>query len=125
MIPIILPFVLSLKIEEAFVKNFRVFFTLISLSLLLDLLTTAIDAPLLKASFINRLPSLFFPLIAKNISFFFISFELIEAFLIFVFKEILVKLLISFKIFNLISLDKFLFLKKYHLSYLILLKYLI
>ena len=73
-IPIILLFAHSLKIEEAFVKNFRVFFTLISLKFLLDLLTTAIDAPLLKACFINRLPSLFFPLIAKNISFFFYFF---------------------------------------------------
>jgi len=44
------------------------------------LLTTAIDAFFLKASLINLLPSFIFPLIAKKISFFFISFELILAF---------------------------------------------
>ena len=45
------------------------------------LLTTAIDAFFLKASLINWLPSFFFPLIAKKTSFFFISLELILAFL--------------------------------------------
>jgi len=45
------------------------------------LLTTAIDAFFLKASLTNLLPSFFTPLIAKKISSFFISLELILAFL--------------------------------------------
>ena len=92
-IAMILLDVFSLIIEEALVKNFREFFTLICLGLLLNLLTTAKDAPLLKASFVNRLLSFFLPLTAKKTSFFFISLELIDALLIFVFKEILLKLL--------------------------------
>ena len=75
--------------EDIFVKNFKVFFTLICLEGFLNLftlLTIAKDAPLLKASFTNKFPFFFFPWIAKNISFFFIFFEFIEAFLIFVFK---------------------------------------
>ena len=68
------------------------------------------DAPLAKASLTNKLPSLFFPLIAKKISIFLISLELIDAFLIFSFGEILLELLNSFKIFNLILLESVLFL---------------
>ena len=109
-IAIILLEVLSLTIEEDFVKNFNVSFTLICFGFFLKLLTIAIDAPLLNASFINKFPFLFLPLIAKKISCFLISFELIEALLIFVFKEILFDSLISFRIFNLILVDKFLFL---------------
>ena len=80
----ILLFVLSLNNEEDSVKNLRVFFTLICFVFCLSLLTIAKEAPFLKASFTNKFPSLFFPLIAKKISFFLISFELIEALLIFV-----------------------------------------
>ena len=69
-IAIILLDVFSLNNEEDFVKNLKVSFTLICFGFFLNLLTTAKDAPLLKASFTNKLPSLFFPLIAKNISFF-------------------------------------------------------
>ena len=57
-----------------------VFFTLICLDTflnLLNLLTIAKDAPLLKASFTNKFPFLFLPFIAKNISFFLISLEFI------------------------------------------------
>ena len=78
-----------LTISEVFVKNFNVSSTLIFLLFFFDLiilLTIAKLAPLEKASFTNLLPSLFFPLIAKNTSFFLISFELIEPFLIFAFK---------------------------------------
>ena len=73
-------------------------------------MTTAIDAFFLKASLINLLPSFFFPLIAKKMSSFFISLELILA----LFKEILLGiflfLLSSFKIFifKLFDKDKFL-----------------
>ena len=99
-IAMILLVLLSLNNEEAFVKNFKVFFTLICLGVFFKLSTIAKDAPLLKASCTNKFPFLFFPLIAKKISFFLISFELIEAFLILVFKEILFDLLISFRIFS-------------------------
>ena len=51
----------------------------------------------LNASLINKFPSLFFPLIAKKISFFLISLELIDALLIFNFEEILFELLNSLK----------------------------
>jgi len=67
-------------IEDVSVKNFKVFPTLICLEIffgLFSLLTIAKDAPLLKASLTNKFPFLFFPFIAKNISFFFISFEFI------------------------------------------------
>ena len=102
----------SLKIKDAFVKNFRVSFTLICLEIFSNLsilLTIAKEAPLLNASFINKFPFLFFPLMAKNKSFFFISFEFIEAFLIFVFKEKLFKLFISLRILSFKFFDKFLF----------------
>jgi len=85
---IILPGELSLTIEEHFVKKFKLFLTIICLdffSNLLILFTTANDEPFLKASFKNKFPSFFFPFIAKKISFFFISLELIDAFRIFFF----------------------------------------
>ncbi len=90
-IAIILDKEFCLIISEVFVRKASVFSTFICLFLFLDLsilFTTAKDAPLLKASPINLFPSLFFPLIAKKISFFFISFELIDAFLIFPLKDI-------------------------------------
>ena len=71
------------------VKNFKVFFILICLEIFFNLfilLTTAKDAPLIKASFINKFPFLFLPLIAKNISFFLFFLLFIEAFLILVFS---------------------------------------
>ena len=68
------------------------------------------DAPFLKASLTNKLPSLFLPLIAKKISFFLISLELIDALLIFNFEEILFEPLNSFKIFNLKFFESVLFL---------------
>ena len=46
------------------------------------------DAPFWKASLTYRFPSLLFPFIAKNMSFFFIVFELIDAFFIFIFAYI-------------------------------------
>ena len=49
------------------------------LKFLLILFTTAIDALFLNACFTNLFPSFFFPLIAKKISFFFTSLELILA----------------------------------------------
>ena len=67
------------------------------------------EAPFFIASFANLLPSNFFPLTAKNISFFFNSFELIDAFLILILLEISVCEVFSFKIFTLRLFDKNLF----------------
>ena len=67
------------------------------------------DALFLNASLINKFPSLFFPLIAKKISFLLISFELIDALPISNFEEILFELFNSFKIFNLKLLEIVLF----------------
>ena len=53
--------------------------TFLLLIFLLNLSDTIIDAPFLIASETNELPSLFFPFIAKKISFFLIFFELMEA----------------------------------------------
>ena len=64
--------ILFLKIFETFVKNFKVFFTLICrllLNLFCILFTTANEAFLLKDWVTNLFPSFFFPLIAKKISF--------------------------------------------------------
>ena len=68
--------VLSLNSDEDSVKNFKVFFTLICFGFLFDLFTIAKEAPLLNASCTNKFPFLFFPLIAKNISFFFYFFRI-------------------------------------------------
>ena len=104
-IAIILLSLFSLKIEDASVKNFKVSLVLICFLSFLNLSVTASEAPFLKASLINKFPSLFFPLIAKKISFLLISLELIEAFLNFNFVESLLELLNSFKIFNLRLLE--------------------
>ena len=95
---------------DASVKNFRVSFTTIFLFDFFLLFTIAKDAPLRKASLINKLPLLFLPLIAKKILFFLISLELIDAFLNFNFEEILFELLSSFKIFSLKLFESVLFL---------------
>ena len=79
----------SLKMEDASVKNFKVSFTTIVFLDFIRLLTIAKDAPLASASLTNKLPSLFLPLIAKKTLFFFISLELIDDLLIFIFGEIL------------------------------------
>ena len=87
-IPIILHEIFSLNNDDAFVKNFRVSLVLIFFSSFFKLLTTASDAPLLNASFTNKFPSFFLPLIAKKTSFRLTSFELIDALRIFIFEEI-------------------------------------
>ena len=72
-IAIILPKLFSLKIEDDFVKNFKVSSTLNCLEILFNLfilLTIASDAPFLKASLTKRFPFLFLPLIAKKYHFF-------------------------------------------------------
>ena len=74
------------------------------------------DAPFWKASLTYRFPSLLFPFIAKNMSFFFIVFELIDAFFIFIFELIWGELLISFKIFILILVERILFFNLIFLS---------
>jgi len=102
----------SLTTEDVSVKNFKLSFTLICLEKFFNLsmvLTTAKEAPLLNASFTNKFPFLFFPLIAKNMSFFFISFEFIDAFLIFVFREKFIGSLTSLKILSFEFPYKFLF----------------
>ena len=73
-------------------------------------MTIAIDAFFLKASLINLLPSFFFPLIAKKMSFFFISLELILALFKKILPDIFLFLLSSFRIFifKLFDKDKFL-----------------
>jgi uncharacterized membrane protein (DUF373 family) len=78
---------LSLKTEDASVKNFNVSFTTILFLDFFWLLTIARDAPLAKASLTNKLPSLFSPLIAKKILYLLISLELIDALLIFNFNS--------------------------------------
>ena len=119
--------VIAITLEEEFVliildilvnksKEFFTFICLLKFFLLLILFTIAKDAPLFKASFTNLLPSLFFPFIAKKRSFFLISFELIDPFLIFVFIDIFLFFKISFKIFNFKSFFKNLFFFRVYLS---------
>ena len=76
---------------EQLVRKFKELFTFICFDgdkFLVSLLTIAKDAFFLNASETKLLPSIFFPLIAKNTSFFFIVFELIEIFLRVKFFEI-------------------------------------
>ena len=93
-----------------FVKNFKLFVTLICLFIFIDLfilLTIAIEAPLLKDSLIKLLPSFFLPLIVKKTSFFFISLEFIFALRISTFKGKEFFPISSFKILILRFLDNF------------------
>ena len=76
---------------------------------LIWLLAITNDAPFWKASLTYRFPSLLFPFIAKNTSFLFIVLELIDALFIFIFELIWTELLISFKMFILISVERSLF----------------
>ena len=81
-IAIILVFIFFLKIIELLVKNFKESLTLtwrVVLFFLLILLTMVNEAFFFYACSINLLPSFFLPLIAKKISFFLISLELILA----------------------------------------------
>ena len=79
-----------LILVEILVKDFKLSLTNNCFDLLANrsiLFTTANEAPFLNDSLTKRFPSFFFPLIAKKISFFFISFELIDAFRNFNFRE--------------------------------------
>ena len=112
-IAIIFVSILFLKVFEISVKNFKVFFTLICrllFNLFWILFTTANDAFLLNACETYLLPSFFFPLIAKKISFLVTSWELILA----VFKNVegdnLLILAASLTTFNFKLFYKFLFL---------------
>jgi len=86
-IAIIFVSILFLKVFEIPVKNFRVSLTLIwrfLFNLFWILFTTANDAFLFNDCATYLLPSFFFPLIAKKISFLVTSLELILA----VFKDV-------------------------------------
>ena len=76
-----------LTIAEHLVSKFNEFFTLILFLFIFPnfLSIIAIFAPLFNASSANLLPSIFFPLIPKNIVSFFTSFEFIDTELIFFF----------------------------------------
>ena len=110
-IAIIVPWKLSLTNFDRSVKHSKVLDTFICffrLRLFWYLFTIAKDAPLLIEFFKKKLPSFFFPLIAKNISFFFNVLELIDAEWTVEFLEIFLPKY-SFKIFTLIFFESFLF----------------
>ena len=105
--------IIFLKVFEISVKNFKVSLTLIwrlLFNLFWILFTTARDAFLLNDCETYLLPSFFFPLIAKKISFLVTSWELILA----VFKDMegdnFLFLIASLMTFNFKLSDKVLFL---------------
>ena len=112
-IAIIFVFIFSLYSSELLVNNLRESLLLIwreIFNFFSILLTTTTDAFFLKASLIYLLPSFFFPLIAKKISFFFISFELILAFCKEIWLDIFFSALSSLSILTFKLFDNFKFL---------------